>query len=269
MAAYLLPGFDKITTRYGLNGQALPGGYAKFYIAGTTTPQSVYGERALSTNNGSQVALDSSGRLVHECWADTSDAFFVELYSAADVKQGEVSYVEVPGGAQQAIPIPNEGEVISGDGTNYLLISPYFVPDPTGNVNKVLGNDGEQPLWVVKPSDGEAGTSDIEVDEHGYSVGEYRVTVGSGTGVNAGGETQDATVTFPVAFGSTPDHIAVTVSNSGSLSSFGNMPTYKISTKSATGCTVVFTLSELDDDGAGWKFNTAVTFTYAAFGAKA
>lgn len=267
MAAFQL--FNKITTWYGSSGQILAGGYMEFHVAGTTTPADVFGERALSTNNGSTIDMDASGRLEHECWADTTDAFFVEIFNSADVKQGEVSYVEVPGGSGQTIPVPSEGEFLTGDGTNFLTETIIQVPDPTGNANKILGTDGTLVQWVVKPADGEAGTSDIDVDEHGYSVGDARVTWGTGTGTNVGGRTQSATVTFPVAFGSTPDHVDVTVSNSGTLSSFGNMPTHKIATKSTTGCTVVFTLSELDDSQSGYDYNAAVTFSYIAFGPKA
>lgn len=267
MPAYRL--FDKLQTFYGDAGQALPGGYLVFYTAGTTTPQSVYGDRALSTNNGNEIALTSSSRLAHECWADTTDAYFVEIYNAADVKQGEISYVEVPGGSGQAVPVPNEGEVISGDGTNFILISPNFVPDQTGNAGKILGTDGTLIQWVVKPEDGEAGTSDISVDANGYSVGDARVTWGSGTGSNVGGRSQSASVTFPVVFGATPDHVAVTVTNSGALSSFGNTPTVRVTSKSTTGCSIEFKLSELDDDRSGYDFNAAVAFSYVAFGEKA
>ena len=261
--------FDKLQTFYGDAGQALPGGYLKFYVAATTTPQSVYGDRALSTNNGSQIALTSSSRLAHECWADTTDAFFVELYNAADVKQGEISYVEVPGGSGQTIPVPNEGEFLTGDGSNFLVETIRQVPDPTGNTGKILGNDGTLLQWVVKPSDGAAGTSDIDVDSNGFSVGDYRVTVGSGTGTNVGGRSQTASVTFPEAFGSAPDSVAVTVTNVGELSSFGNTPTVRVTNKTATGCSIAFKLSELDDDRSGFDFSTAVTFTYVAFGHKA
>ena len=261
--------FDKLQTFYGDAGQALPGGYLKFYVAATTTPQSVYGDRALTTNNGNEIALTSSSRLAHECWADTTDAFFVELYNAADVKQGEISYVEVPGGSGQTIPVPNEGEFLTGDGSNFLVEAIRQVPDPTGNSGKILGTDGLLPQWVVKPSDGAAGTSDIDVDANGFSVGDYRVTVGSGTSTNVGGRTQTANVTFPTAFGSTPDSVAVTVTNAGELSSFGNTPTVRVTSKTATGCSIAFKLSELDDDRSGFDYNAAVTFTYVAFGPKA
>src|SRR3982751_6133788 len=90
--------YDKAQTWFGSTGALLAGGYVKFYTAATTTPQAVYGDRALTTNNGSTIAMDASGRLVHDCWADAADAYFVEWYNADDVKQAEADYVELPGG---------------------------------------------------------------------------------------------------------------------------------------------------------------------------
>ena len=197
----------------------LAGGYFGFTVAGTTTPANVYGDRALSTNNGNTIDIDASGRLEHECWASTANAFFVEVYDAADVKQGESLYVEVSGGAGQSIPVPSEGEFLTGDGTNFLVAEVRQVPDPTGNANKLLGTDGEDLNWVARPSDGAAGVSDTSTSATGYTVGNKRRQWGTGTGTNVGGRSQNATVTFPVPFSATPSVIDINVTNSGGLSS--------------------------------------------------
>lgn len=265
MPAYLL--LDKCRTFHGLTGQLLAGGYVRFYVAASTTPQDVYGERALSTNNGDTIDLDASGRLEHECWADTTDSYFIEIFDADDVKQGEISYVEIPGGAGQTIPVPDEGEFVTGDGTNFLVATIREVPDPTGNANKLLGTDGTDLNWVSRPSDGAAGTSDTGTSASGLYVGNKRFQWGTGSGTNSGGRTQTVSITFPVAFSATPDVVDVTVSNS-SLSSYGNMPTHSITTKSSTGFTVKFTLSELDDSQSGYDFNAGVQFSYLAIGPK-
>ena len=265
MPSYLL--LDKCRTFHGLTGQLLPGGYVKFYVSGTTTPQSVYGERALSTNNGSTIDLDASGRLEHECWADTTDAYFIELFDSDDVKQGEISYMEVPGGSGQVIPVPGEGQVIGGDGTNFLLLDPFWLPDPAGNSGKLLGSDGAAWLPVARPSDGAAGTSDTSTSATGYTIGNKRVQWGSDSGTSSGGRTQTKSVTFPVAFSATPNVVDVVVTNS-SLSSFGNMPSHSITSKSTTGFTVKFTMGELDDSGSGFDFTAGVSFDWTATGPK-
>lgn len=265
MPSFLL--LDKCRTFHGLTGQLLPGGYVSFFVAGTTTPADVYGDRDLSTNNGDTVALDASGRLAHECWADTTDAFYAEFYDANDVKQGEISYMEVPGGSGQVIPIPGEGQVVGGDGSNFLLLDPFWLPDPAGNSGKLLGSDNEAWIPVARPANGAPGTSDTSTSATGFTIGNKRVQWGSGSGTNAGGRTQTATITFPVAFSAAPDVVKVTVTNS-SLSSFGNMPSASVTSKSTTGCTIKFTMGELDDDGSGFDFTSAVTFDYEATGAK-
>lgn len=266
MPSFLL--YDKCRVWFDDTGNVLADGYLKFYVAGSTTPQDVYGNRALSTNNGDTIALDAAGKLEHECWADATDAYFIEVYNASDVKVGEISYREVDGGVGQTIPVPNDDEVLGGDGVNFIVRSFREVPDPTGNANKILGTDGDLVLWVARPSDGANGESDIENDDNGFSVGGIRVTYGSGTGVNAGGRTQTANVVFPVEFGAAPDIVLVTVTNSV-LSSAGNMPTYAVTSKSTTGCTIKFTMGELDDTRSQYDFTSAVQFNYVAYGEKA
>ena len=59
MAAFLL--FDKITTWNGSAGELLAGGQFRFFEVDTTTPQDVYGDRALTVNNGVTVDLDGAG----------------------------------------------------------------------------------------------------------------------------------------------------------------------------------------------------------------
>lgn len=262
--------YDKTQTWFGLTGQALPGGSVRFFTAGTTTPQVVYGERALTTNNGSTIALDASSRLEHECWADTADAYFVEVYDADDVKQGEVSYVEVPGGTGQVIPIPSSGEYLTGDGSQFLVdeLTDRLLPDQTGHSNKILGTDGTTASWVARPADGAAGVSDIATTATSFSVGDMLVQTGSGTGTSSGGRSQTVTVTFPTAFDSTPILVFPVVKNS-TLSSFGNLPTVQVTAKSATQATFQFKLSELDDSGSGWDYNAGVQYDYIAIGVKA
>lgn len=268
MAAFRL--YDKTQTWFGLTGQALPGGSVRFFTAGTTTPQVVYGERALTTNNGSTIALDSSSRLVHECWASTASAYFVEVYDADNVKQGEVSYVEVPGGTGQVIPIPSSGEYLTGDGSQFLVngLTDRLLPDQTGHSNKILGTDGTAASWVARPADGAAGVANISTTTSSFSVGNMLVQTGSGTGTSTGGRSQTVTVTFPVAFDSTPIFVVPVVKNA-SLSSFGNLPTVQVTAKSATQATFQFRLSELDDSQSGFDYNAGVQYDYIAIGVKA
>lgn len=268
MASYRL--YSKTQTWFGFSGQLLAGGYCLFYEAGSLVPQDVYGDKWIGTNNGSRVNIDSSGRLEHDCWADTANSYFVEVYDSEDVKQGEEDYIEVPGGAGQVIPIPDPGEYLTGDGTQFIAVdlSASLLPDQTGHSNEILGTDGTTASWVARPADGADGTSDIATTATSFKVGTMLTQTGSATGTNSGGRLQSLSVTFPVAFDSAPIFVLPVVNNV-SLSTYNNQPTVQVTAKSATGATFQFTLSELDDTNRGFDYNAGVQFDYIAIGVKA
>lgn len=200
MAAYLL--FDKITTWNGSAGELLAGGQFRFFEVDTTTPQDVYGDRGLSVNNGVTVDLDASGRLEHECWANITASYYVELYDADSVKQGEISYIEVPGGQGQTIPVPSPGEYLTGDGVNFIAgdLSARLLPDQTGHSNEILGTDGTTAAWVARPKDGAAGVSDIATTATSIRVGTMLYQFGNDTAPSAGAISTTKSVTYPAAF---------------------------------------------------------------------
>lgn len=244
MAAFLL--FDKITTWNGSAGELLAGGQFRFFEVDTTTPQDVYGDRALTVNNGVTVDLDASGRLEHECWADTTASYYVELYDSDGVKQGEVSHIEVPGGQGQVIPVPSSGEYLTGDGTNFLTddLSARLLPDQTGHSNEILGTDGTTASWVTRPQDGAPGVSDISVGANSVRIGEMLIQYGVDTAPSTGTVTSSKSVTFPTAFkaGETPSvRITPLVGTSD-----GGYTYWMQSSPSNTAFTVVFDLAEGD-----------------------
>lgn len=144
--------YSKLDTQFGFAGKLLAMGYLKFYLAGTLTPADVYADKSLSVNNGSTVALDVSGRPAVEAWADVTSTFFVELYDANNVKQGDADNVGMPGGVPQLVPVPSPGQFITGDGTNFILSTISQVPDPTGKAGQVLESDGTNYGWSASIS---------------------------------------------------------------------------------------------------------------------
>jgi len=273
MAAFRL--YDKIHAWTGLSGQLLAGGYFKFYTAGTTTPQDVYGEKALTTNNGSQVALDSSGRLVHDVWADTSDSYFVEVYDADDVKQGEADYVEVPGGAGQTIPVPNSGEYLTGDGTNFLVedLTAYLLPDQTGHSNDILGTDGTTASWVDRPANGAAGASaniTVTASSVKWDGGATKVMeqFGASTATNSNTRTCSKAITFGTAFTATPV-VTIVPTFAAAPTTGGNVyPHWDITSVSTTGFTVTFSTytggSSADASSSNAVISADVPFAWTA-----
>lgn len=264
MASFRL--FDRLRTFYGQSGELLAGGQLRFFEAGTTTPADVYGDKELTVNNGSTVDLDASGRPDVDVWADTDSSFKVELYDSDDVKHGEIDDLEVPGGAGQTIPVPDSGEFLTGDGTNFSVATIREVPDPTGNADKVLSTDGTDLTWIAKPANG-ADASNVGATASEFHVGDMYTVTGSATGTSVGGRTQSVSVTFPTAFTSTPISIDIAVTSS-SLSSAGNMPSWAIISKSTTGFTVKFTMGELDDSQSKYNFNAGIAFDYKATGVR-
>lgn len=270
MAAFRL--YSQLQTFYGNDGTLLAGGSLSFYAAGTTTPQNVYGEKALTTNNGATVALDASGRLVNEVWGDTDDGYFVELYNAAAVKQGEEDNVEVPGGAGQTVPVPSPGEFLTGDGTNFAVATIRQVPDPTGQSTKILGNDGTATLWVAKPADGAAGTSDTASGTGYFSVGTQLLQYGNdaATAGGTGSKSVSKAVAFATAFAAAPAHVSIETSDTGNTPS-GVIPSHSVTAISTTGFTVTFstkTGGTSADSFSGSDITSAVNFKYSAVGTK-
>lgn len=279
MPAYRPAGIDQLRTFFGLTGQLLTGGELRFYEAGTTTPKDVYGDKDLTVNNGSIVQLDASGRPEVDIWADTAEAFFVELYdgpSPTGVKQGEIEDVEVPGGVGQTIPVPATGEFLTGDGTNFLTDTIREVPDPAGHANHYLQTDATTWFWAAGPETPEAPTLPVTVTATSLQVGasgsdfylEQRPASDESV-AGGGGKTVTDSVTFATAFkaGTTPD-VIIELTGSGPTTN-GAYPKHSITALSNTGFTVTFstlTGGTSTDDFTGANMTGTITYTYTAKG---
>lgn len=72
-------------------GNIISGGKAKFYLAGTTTPQEVWADRALTTTRGATVTADSAGRFP-DIWVPETISYRVQILDANDVLLEDVDY---------------------------------------------------------------------------------------------------------------------------------------------------------------------------------
>lgn len=124
---------------FNQQGQIAAGGNLKFYEAGTTTLRSVYGDRALTVNNGSTVTLDAAGYPTAEIWGDAALAYKVRLYDVDNVLQDEQDWIEVDG---DTFPTGTDGQFLGLSGGNPTYQTIRQVPDPTGHANKFLTTDG-------------------------------------------------------------------------------------------------------------------------------
>lgn len=190
MSAFRL--FTKLNDFRGLTNQALPGGYLKFYVAGTSTPADMYGEEALTTNNGPTIALDASARPNVDVWGDAAISYDVEVYAADDTLQGSADNLKVPGAGGLTIPTLVDGKWLTTDGAVLLWDTILQLPDPTGQSNKILGVVGDAYALIAKPADGAAGTSDIAI-----GTGTDSLLFGDGSGDKALQQWGSDTLTAP------------------------------------------------------------------------
>lgn len=249
-------------TFYGLSGQLLPGGSVQFMEAGTTTPKDVYGERALSTNNGSTIGLDASGRLEHDVWASGDVRY--RVYDVDDVEQADVDDVIDPTAAGLSLPSGDAGQFLTTDGAgNYSFADVREVPDPTGSANKFLKTDGTALSWAAGPADA---TSDIAAATGSFEAGDgtdtFMLLSGADSASATGTASTNKAVVFSTAFSATPRVVVVPTS----ASQPGGPTVTELTAVSTTGFTVNFDVAEGSVSGA--TMVNAVPFNWIAVGLK-
>ena len=247
----------------------MPGGYLKFYSAGTTTPKDVFGEKALTTNNGSTIALDASSRPSPRCLG--SGAYFVEIYDTDDNKQGEADNVEIPGGEATAFragsrQIPDQrrfGHVVGRSGRT--------VPRPTGHADRVLSSDGTVLTWIAKPANGADGVSDTASDHTTFRVGNILVQSGTATAPSNTSVRTSVNITFATAYTKIWAVLPVVNTTSVSTGNGGAIPVDSVTGytpgSAATGATINFrNPSDGDIIDSGDYISSSVPVSWIAIG---
>lgn len=129
-----------------LNDVIAAGGHLRFYESDTTTPKDVYGDEALTINNGPEVLIGSDGRSTVDIWGDGLGAYRVRLYDADENLVFERDDVDLPD-AGLTIPALQSGEFLTNNGSVLQWDAISQVPDMTGQSGKVLGNNGTTAIW--------------------------------------------------------------------------------------------------------------------------
>lgn len=152
MSAFLI--LDPRPVYFTSTGEVAAGGSLKFFATGTTNPQDVYGDSALTVNNGSVLALGSDGRTSVDVWGDGTTPYRVQLFDSNGAKVFDVDPVQIP--TPFPDPTGQNGKTLQSDGSQYVLVSVTGPPSPGGNANKVLGSDGTNFTWVsnINPAAG-------------------------------------------------------------------------------------------------------------------
>lgn len=264
MASFRL--FDPFFVFTGPNGLPAAGGWLEFYENGTTTPKDVYADPGLTINNGATVEIGTDGRAMVDIWGE--GVYRVRLYASNGTLISEADDVSDPGGAGGSIPIPNEGEFLTGDGTQFLLQTLLLLPDPTGQDGKMVVASG---AGYILQSPGEPPVPpepDIVVNDNGVEIGDggtekFLIQSGSVTIAATGTHRASTTLTFPVAF-DTCLHVSAQIAT-WSTTSFNATGTTSVTSKTGTSCSINYDVN-IDDNNGGWNMINAVTIDWIAFG---
>lgn len=248
-----------------------------FYTTGTTTPKSVFGEPALSTDLGSEIPLNAAGRTTSDIWLAEDEEYRIDVQDSNNVSIPgyPLDHIRNTIGSGLAPPDPSggvDGDSLLTDGTEWYFQTLRELPDPTGHANTYLTCDGSAWNPTTIP---EAATYDATNLPGGITsapttvvIGTVRFQWGSDTAPsNGSGLTTTKAVTFGTAFSGTPTHIDITpvLSSGVSSNSPPGFPTKHYSSPSTTGFTAGFAVGE-ENTGGTDTISSTIPFTYFAVG---
>ena len=127
-------------------GAPCAGGSLTFTETATTTPKTVYSDKALTTPITNPVVLDSAGRAPVDIWGSGSYRVVLKNSSGTTIKTLD-NVDELSTSAAIPSQTGNAGEFLTTDGTNLSWIAVSEVPSQTGNANKYLKTDGTTATW--------------------------------------------------------------------------------------------------------------------------
>ncbi len=261
MAAFRIN--DPFPAYQNASGAPVAGGSLKFYETGTTTLKNVYGDKALTVNNGSTVALDASGRTNVDVWG--SGAYRVRLYDSLNVLIDEADNVELPGGAATSLPAMVAGKFLTSDGSVLSWATISQLPDMTGAAGKILGTDGTLAIWQALAATPSIPATGIAlVGATGLRIGTVQLQWGSVTMPITGTHTTSSAITFPTAFSAAPYFVSCS-SKTGGISSSGAQGTITCQSQSTTGFTANMDVN-IDSVDAGWNVSIAANLQWFAVG---
>jgi hypothetical protein len=266
--------YRKSQTFWSDDGTLLAGGKLKFFTAGTSTPKHVYGEKALTTDNGTEIMLDASGRPEWAIWG--SGQYDVEIYDADDEQVGEDLMVEVSGGEATALPALVTDKFLTNDGDVMSWAAIKQLPSMTDHSGDYLSTDGTTATWVAGPETPTVPDLPITVTTgtnggvvFGATGSDFVQQLwGSDSVAGGGGLSVADSVTFSTAFKTAPKVFVQCTGTPGTTS--GDVHLRCSVTPSTTGFSVTFSTktggTSADSSGTDSKISGTVNYSWLAVG---
>ena len=243
------------------------GGSLTFYAKGTNTPKDTHSDQAGAVPNPNPMTLDGSGRPTTDIWLTGAYTVVAKTSGGVVIDEADIDTPVPPG---ISLPAPAAGKFIQGNGTQWVAVDLFLLPDP-------VGSDG----FAVVASGGGYGLAPFPVAPAPNSVisaGSFKQGDGSGTnfclqqwGSGSAPATGDfdtqLAVTFAAPYAATP---IINVTPTGGPFANGNYgrgyyADVSIIASSTTGFTVKFNTNH-GETNSDANIITPVTFGWHAIG---
>ena len=132
-------------------GVPCAGGSLTFTDTATTTPKTVYSDKALTTPISNPLTLDSAGRAPVDIWGSGSYRVVLKNSSGTTIKTLD-NVDELSTSAAIPSQTGNSGEFLTTDGSNLSWAVIDAIPSQTGNAGKYLKTDGTTATWATVSS---------------------------------------------------------------------------------------------------------------------
>lgn len=270
MAAYRY--FDPAPVNFNLLGTGhLATGSLTFYDLGTTNPRDTWNDPALDVPhlNANPINLDASGRPTVDIFLDGD--YSVKLTDGPDGTGATIWTRDIIPGGDSGFTIPPlvDGQFLSNDGINLLWALVRQVPDPTGQLGKVLTSTGAGLTWSTPAA---APTLDVAITANSLRIGDgvsatkILIQWGNDTAPSTGAKGTSKAVTWPTPYLALY-HVAVTTTITSATPSGALVDNAVPFTQGApsTGVTVGFNVSD-DDSNPSWMISNPITFSWLTIG---
>lgn len=237
-------------------------GTLTFYAKGTTTPKATHSDQAGTIPNPNPMPLDGSGRPVNDIWLTGAYTVVAKTSGGVVIDQADIDTPVPPG---TSLPAPAAGKFIQGNGTQWVAVDLFLLPDPTGSDGYAVvasgGGYGLQPFPA-------AATLPVATGTGWMKVNDKLIKWGTDTAPASGFRQSAKATTFPTGagippFNGTPYHVDVSPQNVTHTAG-GQIGVKAITSMSATSFSVQFDTDDFGQTNA--NITGTIPYTWQAIG---